>query len=140
VGEKTWKRTLTSLYSATVEANQSINGGRERERERERERVCVCVVLVLYCAIYQLCCIVVHIYVSCTYEVSQDSGERERECVCVCVCLGLWWCCVVVVVGGGDLCLLELFKSTRVTRVDGVLLKRVQIELVKKLLNPHGFS
>jgi hypothetical protein len=58
--------------------------------------------------------------------------------VCVRFCLGLWWCCVVV--GGGDLCLLELYKSTRVTRVDGVLLKRVQLELVKKLLNPHGFS
>ncbi len=58
--------------------------------------------------------------------------------MCVCFCLGL--CVVVVVVGCGDLCLLELYKSTRVTRVDGVLLKRVQLELVKKLLNPHGFS
>jgi hypothetical protein len=99
----------------------------------------VCVVLVLYCGTYICTCVI-----SCTYEVSQDSGERERErecvCVCVCFCLGLWWSCVVVVVGGGDLCLLELYKSTRETRVDGVLLKRVQLELVKKLLNPHGFS
>ncbi len=64
-------------------------------------------------------------------ERGRERGrEREREsvCVCVCSCLDLWWCCVVVV-GGGDLCLLELYKSTRVTRVDGVLLKRVQLGL-----------